>query len=99
MSAHVRLLASVGAARRRASESGGAPSPSPSSPSSSVAAQPLFATPSDRALLVSFLVHAADCSNPVLPPAVSQRRAAALRSEFERQARLEARDTIDEALY
>lgn len=43
----------------------------------------------DRALLVQFLLHAADLSNPLLPPADSQRIAAFLGQEFERQAGLE----------
>ena len=44
----------------------------------------------DRSLLIALLVHAADCSNPLCPPAASARHAAALRKEFATQAGKEA---------
>jgi cAMP-specific phosphodiesterase 4 len=42
--------------------------------------------PEHRMLLISFLLHCADLCNPLLPPAVSQRIAGALGTEFEAQA-------------
>jgi hypothetical protein len=47
------------------------------------------ANPEDRTLLVSFILHAADLHNPLLPAAVSQRIATELSREFEGQAKLE----------
>jgi len=43
----------------------------------------------DRRTIVAFLLHAADLSNPLFPPAVSQRIAEGLAREFEAQAELE----------
>lgn len=40
----------------------------------------------ERELLVAFLLHCADLCNPLLPPEMSQRIAAALGREFEAQA-------------
>lgn len=45
--------------------------------------------PEDRSLFISFLVHTADLCNPLLPPPVSARNAAALSNEFEDQAKRE----------
>ena len=49
------------------------------------------ASPDDRSLLVCFLLHCADLSNPVLPPTLSRRIAAELGREFANQAELEQR--------
>ena len=49
------------------------------------------ASPDDRSLLVCFLLHCADLSNPVLPPELSRRIAAELGREFKNQAEMESR--------
>ena len=47
------------------------------------------ATVEDRALLVSFLLHCADLSNPLAPPAKSRHVADLVSTEFNAQAKLE----------
>jgi hypothetical protein len=60
--------------------------------SGSGAAEPRFPTGSsaERALLVGFLLHAADLHTPLLPPPLSQRIAGELAREFAAQAEQEA---------
>ena len=86
MSVHRRLMARAGA---RVAAGAFAPAPY-SCGDVTLQTTAADADDDDRSLLVALLVHAADCSNPLCPPAASARHAAALRKEFATQAGKEA---------
>ncbi len=94
MAKHKELLSRMRA--RLADADAGAPAASPEASSSSSARVSAGAAcvlsrdvSDDRELLVSYLLHAADLHNALLPPPLSQRIAASLSEEFAAQAALE----------